>query len=209
MDNYFRNRKQRVVLNGSFADYSLVNSGVPQGSAIGSLLFLININDLENNIKSNVKFFAGDTVLFSIIKDPTTSADEFNYGIQTISQWAHHWKLEFNPDPSRQATELLFSQKKYRTYQPPLLFNGNEVSKVNERKYLSLILDTKLSFEKHNNEKIIKAKKIIGITKHLSNYLPIKTIDLISATTFRLLSYNLPSLTNESLNSLMEKMEKP
>ena len=64
LGNYLRNRKQRVVLNGSFADYSLLNSGVPQASVLGPLLFLIYINDL--NIKSNVKFFVDDTMLFSI-----------------------------------------------------------------------------------------------------------------------------------------------
>ena len=98
------------------------------------LLFLIYINDLENYIKSNVKFFADDTMLFSIVKDPTTSADELNHDLQTISEWAHQWKLEFNPDRSKQATKLLFPQPKYPTYHPPLLFNGNEASKVNEHK---------------------------------------------------------------------------
>ena len=43
-------------------------------------------------------------MLFSIVKDPTTSADELNHDLQTISEWAHQWKLEFNPDPSKQAT---------------------------------------------------------------------------------------------------------
>ena len=51
LDNYLRNRKQRVVLNDSFADYSFVNSGAPQGSILGPFLILIYINDLENNIK--------------------------------------------------------------------------------------------------------------------------------------------------------------
>ena len=104
-------------------------------------------------------------MLFSIVKDPTPSSDELNHDLQTISEWAHQWKLEFNPDPCKQATELLFSQKKYPTYHLPLLFNGNEVSKkVNDHKHLGLILDKKLSFEKHINVKIIIAKKIIGIT---------------------------------------------
>ena len=104
LDNYLRNRKQRVVLNGSSASYSLVNSGVPQGSVLGPLLFLIYINVLENNIKSNVKSFADDTMLFSIVEDPTTSADELNHDLQNITEWARQWKLEFNPDPRKQAT---------------------------------------------------------------------------------------------------------
>ena len=65
-ESYRHNRKQRVVLNGSYSEYSIIESGVPQGSVLGPLLFLIYINDLEKNIKSNIKFFADDTMLFSI-----------------------------------------------------------------------------------------------------------------------------------------------
>ena len=213
-DNYLRNRKQRVVLNGSSADYPLFNPVVPQGSVLGPLPFLIYINDLENNIKSNVKFFADDTILFSIVKDPTTADDELNHDLQNITEWARQWKLEFNPDPSKQATELLFSQNKYSTYHPPLLFDGNEVSEVNDHKHLGLILDKTIYFEKYINEKIIKAKKIIGIIKHLSNYLPIKTLDLMYKLLVQThldycdIIYHIPSSTNGSLNSLMEKIEK-
>ena len=63
-ENYLHNRKQRVVLNGSFSDYSVIESGVPPGSVLGPLLFLIYINDLEKNIKSNIKFFADGTILY-------------------------------------------------------------------------------------------------------------------------------------------------
>ena len=105
--NYLTNRKQRVVLNGSFSDYSTVVSGVPQGSVLGPLLFLIYINDLERDINSNIKFFADDTMLFSIVHDPTTSANDLNHDLNIILQWAYQWKMEFNPDPSKQATEVL------------------------------------------------------------------------------------------------------
>ena len=79
--NYLNNRKQRVVINGSSADYSAIESGVPQGSVLGPLLFLIYINDLERNIKSNVKFFADDTMLFSIVNDPLITANDLNHMI--------------------------------------------------------------------------------------------------------------------------------
>ena len=65
--DYLSNRKQRVVINGVKSSFYPVESGVPQGSVLGPLLFLIYINDLESNIKSNVKFFADDTMLFSIV----------------------------------------------------------------------------------------------------------------------------------------------
>ena len=115
-------------------------------------------------------------MLFSIVKDPIISANELNHDLEKINKWAYQWKLQFNPDPTNQTTELLFSQKRHSPIHPPIFFDGNEVIKVNEQKHLGLILDTKLSFESHINAKIIKVKKIIGIIKHLSNYLPIKTL---------------------------------
>ena len=63
-ENYLHNRKQRVVLNGTYSDYSIIESGVPQGSVLGPLLFLIYINDFEKNINSNINFFADDTMFF-------------------------------------------------------------------------------------------------------------------------------------------------
>ena len=83
--NYLSNRKQRVVLNGMSTDFSPVDSGVPQGSVLGPLLFLIYINDLEKDIKSNVTFFADDTMLVSIVKDPIISPNELNHDLEKIN----------------------------------------------------------------------------------------------------------------------------
>ena len=130
--NYLSNRKQRVVLNGSYSDLSSVESGVPQGSVLGPLLFLVYINDLEINLKSNVKFFADDTMLFSIVKNPELSANDLNHDLGVIHQWAHQWKLEFNPDPTKQATEVLFSCKTSNPNHPHIMFNGTVVAKMNE-----------------------------------------------------------------------------
>ena len=105
-ENYLHNRKQRVVLNGSYSDYSSIESGVPQGSVLGPLLFLVYIYDLETNINSNIKFFADDTMLFSVVQDSVKSATDLNHDLDMISLWAHQWKMEFNPDPSKQATEV-------------------------------------------------------------------------------------------------------
>ena len=113
-----------MVLNGTVSELVNIESGVPQGSILGPLLFLIYINDLENDIKSNIKFFADHTMLFSIVKDPYLTADDLNHDLLVISKWAHQWKLEFNPDPLKQATEVLFSCKKPPNKHPDIFFNG-------------------------------------------------------------------------------------
>ena len=111
-ESYLNNRKQRVALNGFYSDYASIQSGVPQGSVLGPLLFLVYINDLESNIISNVKFFADDTMLYSIVHNPNKSASDLNHDLEIINQWAYQWKMSFNPDPNKQATEILFSSKK-------------------------------------------------------------------------------------------------
>ena len=77
-------RKQRVVINGFASEWGSVEAGVPQGSVLGPLLFLIYINDLEEGIKSQIKFFADDTSLFSIVTDPEVSASELNHDLAQI-----------------------------------------------------------------------------------------------------------------------------
>ena len=176
-ESYLLNRKQRVVINGNHSNFSLIESGVPQGSVLGPLLFLIYINDLEKDIKSNIKFFADDTMLYSVVQDPTVTAADLNHDLELIHHWAYQWKMEFNPDPTKQATEMLFSHKKSSPYHPDLFFNGVRVAKVKYQKHLGLTLDQKLYFKHHLNEKIIKIKKTLGIMRHVSKFLPLKTLN--------------------------------
>ena len=219
LSSYLSNRKQRVVLNGSNSPWETTESGVPQGSVLGPLLFLIYINDLERGLKSNVKFFADDTMLYSIVNDEQNSAAELNYDLSLIEDWAFQWKMAFNPDPTKQAVELIFSQKKTKPCHPPLSFNGAQVQLTDNHKHLGLSLDSKLTFENHINEKIDIARKGIGIINYLSNFSPIKTLDQIYKMFVRPhldycdIIYHSPSISdpftnNVYLTSAMERIER-
>ena len=70
MTDYLSNRHQRVVLNGVHSAWLPLKSGVPQGSVLGPLLFLIYINDLTANISSRIKLYADDASLFLPVRDP-------------------------------------------------------------------------------------------------------------------------------------------
>ena len=86
LENYLSGRLQRVVLNGQTSSWRTVLAGVPQGSILGPLLFLIYINDLPDNLKSNAKLFADDTSLFTIVKDNNESANVLNNDLIHISK---------------------------------------------------------------------------------------------------------------------------
>ena len=185
LKNYLNNREQRVVLNGKSSDWGNINSGVPQGSVLGPLLFLVYINDLENGIKSSIKFFADDTSLFSVAKDPNATANELNNDLTLINKWAFQWKMSFNPDPTKPAEEIIFSHKKKPLHHPPIFFNNVEVKRVSEHKHLGLILDSKLTFGSHINEKLAKARKGVGVIKYLSSHVPVRTLEHIYKTYVR------------------------
>ena len=219
LESYLFKRQQRVVINGFESEWGEIKSGVPQGSVLGPLLFLIYINDLEVGIKSHIKFFADDTSLFSIVKDCNTSANELNHDLDLISTWAHNWKMSFNPDPSKQAVQMIFSRKRKKTNHPNIYFNESEVKTVNEHKHLGLILDSKLTFASHINEKITKARKGLGILKSLRRYLSVKTLDNIYKMYIRPhldfcdIIYHVPCITNPfdssiNLNYLMNAIER-
>ena len=88
--------------------------------------------------------------------------------METISKWAFQWKMLFNPDPVKQAIEVCFSQKRYKVVYPPLKFNNSDVQSANSQKHLGLVLDSKLDFNEHVNNKISKYNKFIEIMKKLS-----------------------------------------
>ena len=117
-------RKQRVVLNCQRSSWDNVNAGVPQGSILGPLLFLIYINDLFNNLSSNCKLLADDTSLFSVVNNIHTSATTLSQDPKAVTNWAFQWKMIFNPDLSKQVQEVIFSKTIKKLLHPTLSLNN-------------------------------------------------------------------------------------
>ena len=105
------------------------NAGVPQGTILGPLFFLIYINYLSDGILSLVKLFADDTSLFSVVQNKNDLASsQFNNDLSKVSDWANTWKMSFNPDPSKQAQEVIFSRKCTKEDHPPIYINNIPVT---------------------------------------------------------------------------------
>ena len=170
--SFLSNRFQRVLLNGQTSDWASIRAGVPQGSILGPLFFLVYINDLSNNLSSSVKLFADDTSIFSTVHDVNVSSNQLNDDLRKVSVWAYNWKMSFNPDPSKQAQEVIFTRKLIKPSHPTLFFNNLPVQKTMIQKHLGLFLDDKLNFNHHLKEKITKVNKGIAILRKLHNTLP-------------------------------------
>ena len=100
-ENYLNDRVQRVVVEGSASSYTEIKAGVPQGSILGPLMFLIYINDIVNDLGCNIHLFADDTSLYVIVDDPASASDLVDSDLQTIHNWAQNWLVTFNPQKKR------------------------------------------------------------------------------------------------------------
>ena len=89
-----------------------MNSGVPQGSGIGPLPFLIYINDITDDLASLPLIYANDTTLFETVDEPAVSAGRLNSDLNKISEWADKWLVTMNPVNSRNGVFSLRRNKK-------------------------------------------------------------------------------------------------
>ena len=222
ISSFLSNRLQRVTIEGVESQWQPVVAGVPQGSILGPLLFLVYINDLLVGIESNAKIFADDTSLFKISSDNSTSSKTLNDDLSKITQWAHQWKMIFNPDLTKQAVEVVFSSKNNPTKFDDLSFHGIPVKKVDDTKHLGLLLHQKLSFDPHLDKKIKEARQGVGLMKQIYPYVPraaLETVykmyirphldycDIIFHVPYRDNPAFLSEPNDESLNNLMQKIE--
>ena len=127
---------------------------------------------MPEKLVSNPKLFADDTSLFSVICTKHLSAQNLNEDLNKINHWAFQWKMSFNPDPSKQAQEVIFSCKLQKSVYPPLHFNNIAVTQSTTRKHLGMILDVKLDFQGHLKNIYSKVNKTIGLLCKVHNTLP-------------------------------------
>ena len=122
----------------------MILAGVPQGSVLGPLLFLIFINDITENINAGIKLFADDTCLYIIFdnENVNTATETLNSDLETVKNWAKKWLVTFNP----QKTKSLYISLRNNINPPHLTFDGHNLENIDSHKHLGLELNSKLSW---------------------------------------------------------------
>ena len=144
--SYLTNRKQRVVLPGAESEWTYIRAGVPEGSILGPLLFLLFINDIVKDIGSNIRLFADDTSLFISVENPDTAAELLNLDLDKILKWAKRWLVLFNPVKT---DSFLVSRKLIKPVHPPLFMEGSQITEVESHKHLGIFFSNDCTWHKH------------------------------------------------------------
>ena len=175
IESFLTDRLQRVVVNGEFSDWSSVLSGIPQGSVLGPVLFVIFINDLPECVSSRIFLFADDTKLYRRIENDEDH-DKLQKDLDSLQDWSDKWLLRFHPDKcksmqvrsiSKSPTERKYNMRKNE--------NTIHLNIVPQEKDLGVITDEHLMFEKHMMEKVGKANMMMGLIRRSFSYLSIQS----------------------------------
>ena len=160
IESLLSDRQQAVIVNGSQSTWRPVTSGVPQGSVIGPVLFLLYINDINVNIQSKMRLFADDSVIY---RDIHCEEDHsiLQQDLHTLADWSSTWLMEFNIQKC--ATLTITRKRKPSTHQYELL--DEAIPRVDEYKYLGVIVSKDLRWTAQCQAILHKANKTLGLLR--------------------------------------------
>ncbi len=165
-----QHRKQFVAVNGEKSKMCPVLSGIPQGSVLGPLLFVIFINDLPDIVASEVFLYADDTKIFNKVKD-SSDVKDLQEDLEKLTEWSNEWLLKFHPDKCK---HIRIGKRSKTT--PEYSLQGRSLETIHEEKDIGVMIDDNLEFEKHICEKVQKANQMFGLIR--------RTFEHLDATTF-------------------------
>ena len=213
--DFLSNRTQSVVVNGTRSQEGKVTSGIPQGSVLGPILFVIYINDLPNCTTNQVKMFADDTKIFSR-SDVHGNEASLQKDLDELVKWSEKWQLKFHPEKC--ALMKLGPRTDTEYYMTSKDKNGNETCiKIQEKeaeKDLGVFVDNSLSFKHHVEKAKLKANRVMGLIRRSFDYLSEEMfVQLFKALVRPILEYghsvwNLDIATRKGLCAQLESVQR-
>ena len=174
MKSYLSNRKQYVIFNDICSDLSSIKTGVPQGSILGPLLFIIYLNDFSNvcNVFNPI-IYADDTALYATLDAFGTDAEvlqaNINCELKTINRWFIINKLSLNKDKTK---AMLFHPPQRHVQNISIDIDSTNIEFLTEFNYLGINFDSNLSWKSHIGKISKKISRTIGVMNKLRNYVP-------------------------------------
>ena len=165
-------RKQRVVVNGVKSEWAEVSSGIPQGSVLGPLLFIIFINDMPETVSNTCKLFADDAKLYGSVKSQE-GCQSLQEDLGKLEEWCQRWQMSHNTEKCHSLH--LGNNNPRNVYQ----LNGEDLHQSTHEKDLGVIIDEDLKFHTHAAKAVAKGFGILGLIKKSFEYLDEVTLPLL------------------------------
>lgn len=192
------------AVDGVKSNMCPMSAGIPQGSKLGPILFIIYINNITEDLVSEILIFADDCTLIVSSDDPAQSTVILNHDLGKIKVWAAKWKITFNADKSR---DIIFS-KKFLNNSPPVILNNEVISRVNTHKHLGLYLTSTLDWTEHLHYVSLRAHRKLSVLRRVRN-LQRSTLDLLYKITVRsIIDYGLIVFYHTLTQVQMAKLDK-
>ena len=162
IESFLIGRTQTVIVDNHESNQNDVKSGVPQGTVLGPLLFLIYINDINENLSKDTKIrlFADDSFLYRNIKSQHDSSILQN-DLDLLQKWERKWKMEFHPDKC----QVLRITNKLKPVMANYQIHGKTLQETKHAKYLGVVIDSKLNWSEQNKTVCKKANNVLGFLK--------------------------------------------
>lgn len=171
--NYLSDRYQQTTFKSATSEASINTNGVPQGSVLGPLLFILYINDIDQSVKHcKINLFADDTLLTLSSRNIATAVDNVNSDLSSLSYWLKSNKLKLNIEKSK---FMIVTLRKIKFLNINVQIDGSSLERVTAYKYLGVILNDKLSFSEHVNHIVNTISSKIGVLYRAQNKLDIQS----------------------------------
>ena len=203
IEAWLSNRSQRVVLEGTESDPASVVSGVPQGSVLGPVLFLLFINDLPKGLSSSVRLFADDCVLYRNISSQS-DCEILQNDLNQLQKWEQTWLMSFNVSKC----EVMRMSRQRNPISHDYLLHGQVLEAVDNSKYLGVTLSNKLDWTKHVDSVAGKATKTLGLLRRNLSFAPSKTRAMAYKTIVRPQVEYASPIWNPHNKSSIQRLEK-
>ena len=169
IESFLSGRKQIVMVNGENSSWKDVTSGIPQGSVLGPLLFVLFINDLPDIVDSDAYLFADDTKIFKII---TQQGDRevLQRDLDKLNTWSDNWLLRFHPDKCK----VMYIGRR-RDSEQQYKLRETTLQQADEEKDIGVIIDKDLTFDQHISEKVNKANSMFALLRRTFRYMDTET----------------------------------